>query len=86
MLRAVRAAGGKPAEAVRLAIKQGWTTINLEWLKNAGMTLADAPTDEADEWADRLKVWREDRTWSPAWGPKPDEPKCRAPAELLRAA
>jgi hypothetical protein len=38
------------------------------------------------DWGSRLKVWREDRTWHNLWGPKPDEPKCRVPAELLRTA
>lgn len=39
-----------------------------------------------EDWPARLDVWRQDRTWSPSWGPAPDEPKCRAPAELLKAA
>lgn len=44
------------------------------------------PIAPAEDWTGRLKVWAEDRTWSPAWGPKPGETGCRAPAELLRAA
>lgn len=42
-----------------------------------------APTDE--DWPGRLKVWAEG-TWVHGWGPKPGEPGCRVPPELLRAA
>ncbi len=43
----------------------------------------DAPTVD---WSKRMAVWAESRTWAPGWGPKPDEPGCKAPAELLKAA
>jgi hypothetical protein len=33
----------------------------------------------AEDWSGRLKVWNEDRTWAPGWGPKPDEPGFRGP-------
>lgn len=41
------------------------------------------PQPQAEDWRGRMKVWREDGTWAPAWGPKPDEPRCRVPAEYL---
>lgn len=44
------------------------------------------PQELAEDWSKRLAVWRQDRTWAPAWGPSPDEQGCRAPAELLRTA
>lgn len=43
-----------------------------------------APPQE--DWSKRMAVWNESRTWAAAWGPKPDEPKCRVPAELLKHA
>jgi hypothetical protein len=52
----------------------------------AKAAIPQKPATASEDWATRLKVWREDATWSPAWGPKPDDPKCRAPAELLRTA
>jgi hypothetical protein len=44
------------------------------------------PAATPDDWHGRLRVFREDGTWAAAWGPKPDEPGCKAPAELLRTA
>lgn len=35
------------------------------------------------DWSSRLNAWREDGTWG-AWGPKPGDPGCRVPPELLR--
>jgi hypothetical protein len=84
VLRAVRAGGAKPSDAVRLAISQGWTTIKLDWLQNAGMQIHKSAAAISDDWSERLRVWTEDRTWASAWGPKPGEPKCQAPPELLQ--
>jgi hypothetical protein len=44
------------------------------------------PAAQDVDWSKRLAVWAADRTWAPSWGPKPDEPGCKAPAELVRAA
>jgi hypothetical protein len=84
-LREVRALGGNPGEAVRMAIAKGWVSLDIEYLRNAGMKLQPSQAT-AEDWGGRLEVWRKDRTWSPSWGPKPDESGCRAPAELTRAA
>jgi hypothetical protein len=35
------------------------------------------------DWAPRLRCWRKSRFWLPLWGPKPSEPGCFVPAELL---
>jgi len=50
--------------------------------------VASVPRPQAPsvDWAGRMKVWKADRTWSPAWGPKPGEPGCKAPAEIEQAA
>lgn len=40
-------------------------------------------TDEVG-WKGRAKAWRTEK-WSPNWGPKPDEPGCRCPPEILKA-
>jgi len=44
-----------------------------------------APVAQQEDWAGRLKVWRQG-TWAPAWGPKPGERNCRVPPELLHDA
>ena len=35
------------------------------------------------DWAPRLRSWAKSQFWLPTWGPKPTEPGCWAPAELL---
>lgn len=35
-------------------------------------------------WQDRLDDWRERRAWIREYGPRPDEPGCEAPSDLLR--
>lgn len=42
------------------------------------------PASDKD-WARRLAVFRDKGVWSPKWGPKPDEPGCKCPAEILNA-
>lgn len=44
------------------------------------------PVAPAEDWFGRIAVWRESRTWSPQWGPKPGEAGCKVPPELLRDA
>lgn len=36
------------------------------------------------DWSDRLKGFYEDGIWPHAWGPKPGEPGCDAPPDLVR--
>ncbi len=86
VLREVRSAGGNPAEALRFAVRKGWTSIDMDWLRNNGFPLKTAPVVEVDEdWPGRMKVWRETQTWG-AWGPRPGERGCRVPPELLSEA
>lgn len=46
-----------------------------------------APTrpayDPDADWRGRLRGWRVDRFWRPAWGPPPGEPDCEVPRHLL---
>lgn len=39
----------------------------------------------AVSWGPRLRAWERSRFWLPFWGPKPNDPSCWAPAELLIA-
>jgi DNA-binding transcriptional regulator YhcF (GntR family) len=39
--------------------------------------------DERSKWEARLRSWRQSRFWLPLWGPKPTEPGCFAPVEVL---
>ena len=39
--------------------------------------------DERSKWEARLRSWRQSRFWLPLWGPKPTEPGCFAPPEVL---
>jgi hypothetical protein len=41
--------------------------------------------DERVKWEARLRSWRQSRFWLPLWGPKPTEPACFAPPDLLQA-
>ena len=40
--------------------------------------------DERSRWEARLRSWRQSRFWLPLWGPKPTEPGCFAPREVLQ--
>lgn len=52
----------------------------------ANRAIPPKPAAPSEDWDRRMAVWNESQTWAPAWGPKPNEPGCKAPAELLRAA
>jgi len=40
-------------------------------------------SDDRAKWQARLRSWRKSRFWLPLWGPKPTEPGCFAPVEVL---
>lgn len=44
---------------------------------------ARAESDERVKWRARLEGWKRQRLWLPSWGPKPGEPGCEAPADLV---
>lgn len=37
-------------------------------------------------WEQRCAAWAKSGFWNPFWGPKPDQPDCHAPADLVAAA
>lgn len=39
-----------------------------------------------DRWRVRLEAWAMRGTWSEKWGPDPNSPACKAPADLIRQA
>lgn len=49
----------------------------------AKIAIPQRPAEAVVDWNSRLNAWREDGTWG-AWGPKPGDPGCRVPPELLR--
>lgn len=51
----------------------------------ANRAIPPKPQAQPDDWTSRLAAYREDGTWG-AWGPKPGEPGCRVPPELMKAA
>lgn len=83
-LREVQGLGGNPTEALRLAVKKGWISLDVEYLRNAGFPLKTPPPSAAIDWPARLDVFNTSQTWAHAWGPKPGEPGCKVPAALLR--
>ena len=50
---------------------------------NRGVSYGEMP-DERSKWEARLRSWRQSRFWLPLWGPKPSEPGCFAPPEVLQ--
>ncbi len=48
------------------------------------VSFGEIPDDRA-KWEARLRSWRQSRFWLPLWGPKPDQPGCFAPLEVLAA-
>lgn len=54
---------------------------------DAPATVATAPLAEwtPDRWRAALEWFEESGRWGAAWGPKPTEPGCRAPKEILAA-
>lgn len=45
-----------------------------------------APARKAIDWQERLAAFHDQDIWPHSWGPKPGEPGCGAPAELLSQA
>lgn len=53
----------------------------VEW-RQRREAIPQAAALAVEDWPGRLAVFAEG-TWAPAWGPKPGEPGCRVPPELL---
>lgn len=82
-LREVIRQGGNATEALHFAIKKGWLTVEIEYLRNAGFKFAKAAPATSVDWPARVQAFAEDGLWSMSWGPRPGDPGCEAPAELL---
>lgn len=91
VLRDVRAAGGSPAEALQLAIRKGWVSLELEYLRNAGFKFAAGTTDHLaklaswpdEKWRSVLDEYRQTGEWRrETYGPRPGESGCLVPARL----
>ncbi len=39
--------------------------------------------DERAKWEARLRSWQQSRFWLPLWGPKPSEPGCFVPVQMM---
>lgn len=66
----------------------GWSYIVPIVIERAAKRAAipQRPSMPTVDWSGRLNAWRHDGTWATSWGPKPDEPGCNVPAELLTRA
>jgi hypothetical protein len=89
-LREVRALGGNPVEAIRLANRRNWVSLEIGYLRSAGMKLADKPKATGsvlemtpERWKQALQFCRERRAWDVVFGPAPFEDGCRVPADML---
>lgn len=54
--------------------------------KRQGTSVKQKPAPKPIDWPGRVKAYRDDGIWPHAWGPKPGEPGCAVPAELLQQA
>lgn len=82
-LREVQRLGGNATEALRLAVRKGWLSVEVDYLRNAGFKFKTPPQPASVDWAGRMEVWRKDQTWTYHWGPKPGEKGCKVPAQFL---
>lgn len=87
-LREVVRLGGNPADALKLAVKKGWLSVDIEYLRNNGFKFTNpAAASDGFNWQAAVDLFRADPTsWAAGWGPKPGEPGCRVPTHLLSKA
>lgn len=82
-LREVQRLGGNPVDAVKLAMRRGWASLDIEYLRNAGFKFKTKPEPSGVDWAGRMDAWRKDGTWPHGWGPQPGTRDCKVPAEFI---
>jgi hypothetical protein len=80
-LAEVKQLGGSAQDAVARSIKRGWTSIDLEWLRNDGMKLNGS--GKSIDWDGWVQTYFADNQWHVPLGPKPGEAGCRAPPEVI---
>ena len=68
-----------PGREEQVAKKTGYARARFT---KPGVSFGEIP-DERAKWEPRIRSWRQSRFWLPFWGPKPTEPGCFAPAEVL---
>lgn len=85
-LREVQRLGGNPTEALHMAIKKGWLGLEIDHLRNAGLKFTVSAPAAPVDWAGRLDAFYREEAWSTGWGPRPGDPGCKAPPELIRTA
>jgi hypothetical protein len=42
--------------------------------------------NDDDWWRMRIRGWRQKKFWLDEWGPNPDSPNCKCPADIMKAA
>lgn len=83
-----------PHEWAKLRRRAGGPIKRSRWIEWAMKAKAGAEKsasddelpDEADRWPSRLRSWASSGFWLPTFGPKPDEPGCWAPPDLVANA
>lgn len=84
-LKEIRSLGGNPSEALHLAIKKGWLTVEVEYLRNAGFKFGNTAAGKKPvNWPERVSAFYDEGIWAMGWGPRPGDPGCDAPAELIK--
>lgn len=78
------------AKAGQGGTKLDWDATWRKWMRTAAgrlpqqyRTTAEPPPDDG-RWVQRVEGFQRTQTWLPAWGPKPGEAGCQAPADVLR--
>lgn len=69
--------------------RSDWAATWRNWLANCREFVpepkpkTDLKSIEPGHWRSMIRVWREHSHWHESWGPKPGEPDCKAPPEIL---
>lgn len=86
VLAAIKAKGGNATEALSFAISKGWYTLSLEYFENAGFKFGKPKPGKID-WPAVIAAFYSQGIWyEQRYGPRPGEPGCQAPPELIGKA
>lgn len=64
--------------------KQAWKEFMNGAAVNGHAVSRETRRVDPGTWDGRVEAFRDQGLWNPAWGPKPTEPGCNAPAEVLQ--